>query len=79
MVVVVCLELLGLRGGGGELKVPFPIFICENNRNSSKIMRCVDLLFLNGNFEDRATFHVIQLSNDGGGGGLCAHYRSIDS
>ena len=33
--------------------------------------------FLSGSFEDRAIFHVPQLSYDGGGS-LCAHYRSID-
>ena len=32
---------------------------------------------LSGCFEDRAIFHVSQLSYDGGGA-LCAHYRSID-
>ena len=31
---------------------------------------------LSGSFEDRAIFHVSQLSY--GGGALCAHYRSID-
>ena len=45
-------------------------------------MACLKLLvltkfFLSGSFEDRAIFHVIQLSYDGGGA-LCAHYRSID-
>ena len=27
---------------GGGLKVPPPIFICENHRKSNKIMHCVD-------------------------------------
>ena len=35
------LQALGLWGGGG-LKVPPPIFICENNRKSNKIMHCVE-------------------------------------
>ena len=32
---------LGVKGGGG-LKVPPPIFICENHRKSNKIMHCVE-------------------------------------
>ena len=51
---------------GGAHSAPPPIFICENNRKYNKIMHCVDF-FLSGSFEDRTTFHVIQLSNDGGG------------
>ena len=62
---------------GGGTKCPPPIFICENNRKSNKIMHCVEKKKLSGSFEDRAIFHVIQLSYDGGGA-LCAHYRSID-
>ena len=31
---------------------PPPIFICENNRKSDKIMRCVDFFF-SGGCEDR--------------------------
>ena len=59
-------------------KVP-PIFICENNRKSNKIMHCIKEKKLSGSFEDRAIFHVMQLSYDRvGWGGLCAHYRSID-
>ena len=56
----------------GGLKVPppsRPIFICENNRKSNKIMHCVEFFFI-GSFEDRAIFHVSQLNYDGGGGGL---------
>ena len=46
--------------GGGGLKVP-PIFICENNRNSNKIMHSVKKKKnLSGSFEDKAIFHVIQ-------------------
>ena len=30
-------------------------------------MHCVENVFLSGSFEDRAIFHVIQLSYDGGG------------
>ena len=60
---------------GGGSKCP-PIFICENNRKSNKIMKCVEKKKLRGSFEDRAIFHVIQLSHDGGA--LCTHYRSID-
>ena len=53
--------------GGGHFEPP-PIFICENNRKSNKIMHCVEFL-LSGSFEDRAIFYVIQLSSDGVGGG----------
>ena len=38
------LKLLVLMGEGMNLDPP-PIFICENNRKSSKIMHCVDLFF----------------------------------
>ena len=46
---------------GGGLKVPHPpIFICENNRKSNKIMHCVEKKkSLSGSFEDKAIFHVI--------------------
>ena len=53
-------------GGGGGLKVPPPIFICENHRKSNKIMHCIEF-FLSGSFEDKVIFHVVQLSYDGGG------------
>ena len=43
---------------GGGLKGP-PIFICENNRKSDKIMHCVENFFLIGRFKDKAIFHVI--------------------
>ena len=29
---------------------PPPIFICENNRKSNKIMHCIDLFVLRGSF-----------------------------
>ena len=54
-----------------------PIFICENNRKSNKIMHCGEKKSLSGSFEDRANFYVSQLSYDGGGA-VCAHYRTID-
>ena len=54
-----------MMGGGGS-KCP-PIFICENNRKSNKIMHCVEFFFLSGSFEDRAIFRGSQLSYDGGG------------
>ena len=42
------------------LKVPPPpIFICENNRKSNKIMHCVEKKILIGSFKDKAIFHVI--------------------
>ena len=47
-----------------------PIFICENNRKSNKIMHCIEIFFMSGSFEDRAIVHVIQLSYGGRGGGL---------
>ena len=50
-------------GGGGWIKPP--IFICENNTKSNKIMHCVD--FLGSSFEDMVIFHVFQLSFDVGG------------
>ena len=31
--------------GGGAQSAPPPIFICENNRKSNKIMHCVDIFF----------------------------------
>ena len=43
------------RGGGS--KYP-PIFICENNRKSKKIMHCVEKKMI-GSFKDKAIFHVI--------------------
>ena len=43
---------------GAAQSAPPPIFICENNRKSNKIMHCVEF-FLSGSFEDKATFHVI--------------------
>ena len=46
------------EGGGGAQSAP-PIFICENNRNSNKIMHCVKKFFLIGSFKDKAIFHVI--------------------
>ena len=53
--------------GEGGLKVPpSPIFICENNRKSKNIMHCVEKKkYFSGSFEDRAIFHVSQLSYDG--------------
>ena len=54
-------------GVGGWIYPP-PIFICENNRKSNKIMHCVDF-FLSGSSEDMVMFHVFQLSFDGGEGG----------
>ena len=48
--------------------MPPLIFICEYNRKSNKIMHCVEKKSLSGSFEDRAIFHVSQLSYDGGGG-----------
>ena len=48
---------LSFNGGGGvEFTPPPPIFICENNRKSNKIMHCVD--FFIGSFEDMGIFHV---------------------
>ena len=45
--------------GGGALSAP-PIFICENNRKSNKIMHCVEKKnYLIGSFKDKANFHVI--------------------
>ena len=44
--------------GGGGSKCP-PIFICENNRKSDKIMHCVEKKNLIGSLKDQAIFHVI--------------------
>ena len=44
--------------GGGTESVP-PIFICENNRKSNKIMHCVEKKTLIGSFKNKAIFHVI--------------------
>ena len=44
--------------GGGAKRAP-PIFICENNRKSNKIMHCVEFFFSIGSFKDKAIFHVI--------------------
>ena len=52
--------------GEGGLSLPPPIFICENDKKSNKIMHCVDF-FLSGSFEDMGIFDVFQLSFDGGG------------
>ena len=41
---------------GGAQSAP-PIFICENNRKSNKIMYCVEIFFLIGSFKDKAIFH----------------------
>ena len=38
--------------GGGAQSAP-PIFICENNRKSNKIMNCVEIFFLSDICEDR--------------------------
>ena len=66
LVMMACLRLLVMMEGGLKVSPP-PIFICEN--------KCTVLIFflLSGSFEDRAIFHVIQLSYDGGA--LCAHCR----
>ena len=48
-------------GGGGGLKVPPPIFFCENNR---KVIRLCTLM----KEKDRGIFHIILLSYDWGGG-----------
>ena len=37
------LKTPSFEGGGGVEFAPPPIFICENNRKSNKIMHCVDL------------------------------------
>ena len=51
--------------GGGAQSAPHPIFICENNRKSNKIMNCVEeKKSLSGSFENRAIFHVSQLSDE---------------
>ena len=46
--------------GGGAQSAPPPIFICENNRKSNKIMHCVEKSSGSGSFEDKAIFHLIQ-------------------
>ena len=46
-------------GGGLKVPPPLPIFICENNRKSNKIMHCVEKKYLIGSFKDKAIFHVI--------------------
>ena len=62
--------MMGGRGGA-QSSLP-PIFICENNRKSNKIMHCVEeKKSLSGSFEDRGIFHVSQLSYVGGGGLMC--------
>ena len=38
-----------------------------NNRKSNKIMHCGEKKSLSGSFEDRAIFHVFQVSYDGRG------------
>ena len=55
-----------MDGEGGLNLPPPPIFICENNRKSNKIMHCDG--FFSGSFEDMGIFHVFQLSFDGGEG-----------
>ena len=46
---------------GGHFKPPPPpIFICENDRKSNKIVHCVEKKCLSGSFEDKAIFHVFQ-------------------
>ena len=50
--------------GDWAQSAPPPIFICENNRKSNKIMHCVEKKKLSGSFEDRAIFHVSQLIYD---------------
>ena len=62
---------LSYDGGGGlcahyrsidkiAQSAPLPIFICENNRKSNKIMHCVEFSFFwIGSFEDKGIFHVI--------------------
>ena len=66
---------LSYYGGGGSKYPPF-LFV----KTIEKVIRLCTVLkkkSLSGSFEDRAIFHVSQLSYDGGGG-LCASYRSID-
>ena len=62
----------GRGGRGGVESTPPPIFICENNRKSNKIMHCV-YLFLSGSFKDMGIFYVFQVLM--GGGGLSTHNR----
>ena len=50
-----------MMGKGGAQSVS-PIFVCENNRKSNKIMHCVEKK-MSGSFEDKAIFHVIQEIN----------------
>ena len=38
---------------GGPQSAPLPIFICENNRKSDKIMHCVEIFFLSVGCEGR--------------------------
>ena len=57
---------------------PPPIFICENNRKSNKILHCVDLFSLSDSFEDMAILEGIRRRDDRGGA-LSALYRSIDT
>ena len=39
--------------GGGEAQCALPIFICENNRKSNKIMHYVEKKNLSGGCEER--------------------------
>ena len=61
-------------GGRGALSAPPILFV----KAIEKVIRLCNVLnfCLSGSFEDRAVFHVIELSYDWGA--LCAHYRSID-
>ena len=65
LVMMVGKYTLVMMGRGGGLKVS-PLFsICEHNR---KVIRlCTVLKKMSCSFEDRAIFHVIQLSFDVGG------------
>ena len=64
-----------MMGGAEGRKVP-PLFLFV--KALEKVIRLCNVLnfCLSGSFEDRAVFHVIELSYDWGA--LCAHYRSID-
>ena len=55
-------EPFNLGFDGGTLNRIYPIFICENNRKSNKILHSVDLFFLSGSFEDMGNFSRIYLS-----------------
>ena len=61
----------GGGGGGGVLKVSSLFLFVKIIEKVMRLCTVLKIIFLSGSFEDRAIFHVSQLSYDGGGA-LCA-------